>query len=117
MLLAKGPEAEMYDAEYLALLFGAALLLGAALYTAVRLRRTRGAVLLCAGLALAALGAFATVGQMYLQVYLDLGRRAFILTLFAVSALEVTAAVMIVLAVPHLLGRNRTVEAEVEGTA
>jgi hypothetical protein len=52
MLLAKAPEAEMYDAEYLALRFGAALLLGAALYT-----------------------------------------------------------------VPHLLGRNRTVEAEVEGTA
>jgi hypothetical protein len=113
MLLAKAPEAEMYEVQYQALLFGAVLLLGAALYMAVRLWRRRGAVLLGTGLAIASLGPLTVVGSMWL----GMSHNWAALSLFVVGLLEITAAVMIVLAVPHLLDRNRPVTAEVEGTA
>ncbi|MEV4317686.1 hypothetical protein [Actinocrispum sp. NPDC049592] len=113
MSLAKAPEAEMYEVQYLALMVGAALLLGAALYTAVRLWQRRGAVLLSIGLAVAALGPVTMIGSMWL----GLSRGAAAASTLAVGLMEITAAVMIVLAVPPLLGRNRFVDAEVEGTA
>jgi hypothetical protein len=113
MVLAKAPEAEMYEVQYYALLFGAALLLGAALYTAVRLWQRRGAVLLSIGLGISSLGPLTMVGSMWL----GMSRKWAALSLFAVGLLEIAAAVMIVLAVPRLLGGNRPVTAEVEGTA
>jgi hypothetical protein len=113
MLLAKAPEAEMYEVQYYALLFGAALLLGAAFYTAVRLWHRRGVVLLSIGLGISSLGPLTMVGSMWLEM----SRASAALSLLVVGLLEISAAVMIVLAVPHLLGGNRPVTAEVEGTA
>jgi hypothetical protein len=113
MDLAKAAEATVNEIQNVALMSGGVLLVAAAVYVAVRLRRTPGVVLLCAGLAIAALGPLA----MFADLLFDLSRAAGALSLLVLGLLEITAAVMIILAVPYLLRARQVRPVEVEGTA
>jgi hypothetical protein len=112
MDLAKAAEATVNEIQNVALMSGGVLLVAAAVYVAVRLR-TPGVVLLCAGLAIAALGPLV----MFADLLFDLSRAAGALSLLVLGLLEITAAVMIVLAVPYLLRARPARPVEVEGTA
>ena len=113
MDLAKAPEATVHELQNVALMSGAVLLAVAAVYVAVRLRHTPGVVLLCAGVVVAALGPLA----LFADLVLELSRAASVVTVLVLGLLEITAAVMIVLAVPYLTRARQVRPVEVEGTA